>query len=63
MQFLKRPFKKIYFFFIKIFFETLYGSIRPIEDQSDGKFDLIKIKFSENAYKEYEIYFQIARKS
>lgn len=56
MQFLKRPFKKIYFFFIKIFFETLYGSIKPIKDQSDGKFDLIKIKFSENAHKEYEIY-------
>ena len=56
MQFLKRPLKKFYFFFIKIFFDILYGSVRPIKNQSNVKFDLFKIKFSENAHKEYEIY-------
>ena len=49
----KKILKEIYLFFVKIFFETIYGSIK--KKSSDG-FDLIKIKFSENSIKEYKIF-------
>ena len=50
---LKKIFRKIYFFFIKIFFEIIYGSIKK---KSGEGFNLIKIKFSKNSVKEYEIF-------
>ena len=53
MYFLKKILRKIYFFFIKIFFDIIYGSIK--RQSSDG-FNLIKIKFSKNSIKEYEIF-------
>ena len=53
MYFLKKILRKIYFFFIKIFFDIIYGSIK--KKSSDG-FNLIKIKFSKNSIKEYEIF-------
>ena len=45
--------KKIYFSIIKIFFETLYGSIKK---KSNSGFTLTKIKFSKESIKEYEVY-------
>lgn len=53
MYFLKNILKKIYFFFIKIFFEILYGSIKV---KSNDGFNSTKIKFSKESKKEYEIF-------
>ena len=53
MYFLRKIFRKIYFFFVKIFFDVIYG---PIKKKSNDGFNLIKIKFSKNSIKEYEIF-------
>ena len=53
MLFLKKILKKIYFFVIKTFFETLYGSIKK---KSNSDFTLTKIKFSKESRKEYEVF-------
>tara|TARA_B100000989_G_scaffold268757_1_gene223681 strand:- start:836 stop:1915 length:1080 start_codon:yes stop_codon:yes gene_type:complete len=50
---LKKILKKIYFSIIKTFFETLYGSIKK---KSNSGFTLIKVKFSKESKKEYEVY-------
>jgi len=53
VYFLRKIFRKIYFFFVKIFFDIIYG---PIKKKSNDGFNLIKIKFSKNSIKEYEIF-------
>lgn len=53
MYIFKNALKKIYFFFVKIFFEILYGSIR---DKSNNGYNLTKIKISQDSKKEYEIF-------
>ena len=52
VYFLKKILRKIYFFY-KNFFDIIYGSIKR---QSIDGFNLIKIKFSKNSIKEYEIF-------
>ena len=51
--FFKENIKKNLLFFYKNFFDIIYGSIK--RQSSDG-FNLIKIKFSKNSIKEYEIF-------
>ena len=53
MLFLKKILKKVYFFIIKTFFEALYGSIKK---KSSNGFTLIKVKFSKESKKEYEVF-------
>ena len=53
MYFLRKIFRKIYFFFVKIFFDVIYG---PIKKKSNDGYNSIKIKFSKNSIKEYEIF-------
>ena len=53
MLFLEKILKKIYFFIVKTFFETLYGSIKR---KTNNGFTLTKVKFSKESKKEYEVF-------
>jgi len=52
----KNLLKKIYFFIVKIFFDSLYGHLYPNQNNILENINLTKIKFSQDSHKEYEIY-------